>query len=79
MPDIKMSKPDVEAALDTTGAPLDVEAALADLSWTKPDIDDARAAAARGDVVSMDEAIADIDMHIALLRKWRSRTLTDHR
>ncbi len=36
--------------------------------WAKPYLDEARAAVARGDVVSLDEAIADIDAHIASLK-----------
>jgi len=32
-----------------------------DLAWAKPYVDDARAAAARGEVVSLDEAIADLN------------------
>jgi antitoxin ParD1/3/4 len=39
-----------------------------DLSWAKPYIDDARVAAARGEVVSMDAAMADIDAHMASLK-----------
>ena len=36
-----------------------------DLSWAKPYVDEGRAAAARGEVVSLDDAVADIDSHIA--------------
>jgi antitoxin ParD1/3/4 len=40
-----------------------------DLAWAKPYVDQARAAAAQGEVVSVDEAIADIDAHIAKLKR----------
>ena len=38
-----------------------------DLAWAKPYVDEGRAAIARGEVVSLDEAIADIDAQIASL------------
>jgi len=34
-------------------------------AWAKPYVDEARGAIARGEVVSLDEAIADIDAHLA--------------
>jgi Arc/MetJ-type ribon-helix-helix transcriptional regulator len=40
-----------------------------DLSWAKPYVDAGRAAAARGEIVSMDEAMADIDAHMASLQR----------
>ena len=40
-----------------------------DLAWAKPYVDEGRAAAARGDVVSLDDAVADIDAHIAALKR----------
>jgi antitoxin ParD1/3/4 len=40
-----------------------------DLAWAKPDVDEGRAAAARGEVVSLDDAAADIDAHIAALKR----------
>jgi antitoxin ParD1/3/4 len=40
-----------------------------DLAWAKPDIDEARAAAARGESVNLDDAIADIDAHLASLKR----------
>jgi Arc/MetJ-type ribon-helix-helix transcriptional regulator len=40
-----------------------------DLSWAKPYVDAGRAAAARGEVISMDEAMADIDTHMASLQR----------
>ena len=40
-----------------------------DLAWAKPYVDEARAAAARGEVVSIDDAIADIDAHVAALKR----------
>jgi antitoxin ParD1/3/4 len=36
-----------------------------DFAWAKPYLDEARAVVARGEVVSVDEAIADIDAHLA--------------
>ena len=40
-----------------------------DLSWAKPYVDAGRAAAACGEAVSMDEAMADIDTHMASLQR----------
>jgi len=40
-----------------------------ELAWAKPYIDEARAAAARGEVVSLDDAITDIDAHLATLKR----------
>jgi len=40
-----------------------------DLAWAKPYVDEGRAAAARGEVVSLDDAVADIDSHIAKLKR----------
>lgn len=40
-----------------------------DLAWAKPYVDEGRAAAARGEVVSLDDAAADIDAHIAALKR----------
>jgi hypothetical protein len=40
-----------------------------DLSWAKPYVDEARAAAARGEIVSLDDAIADIDAHLTALKR----------
>jgi antitoxin ParD1/3/4 len=40
-----------------------------DLAWAKPYVDEARAAAVRGEVVSLDDALADIDAHIAALKR----------
>ena len=37
-------------------------------AWAKPYVDEARAAVARGEVVSLDEAIADIDTHLTSLK-----------
>jgi antitoxin ParD1/3/4 len=39
-----------------------------DLAWARPYADEARAAAMRGEVVSLDDAIADIDAHLATLK-----------
>jgi antitoxin ParD1/3/4 len=39
-----------------------------DFAWAKPYLDEARAAVARGEVVSLEEAIADIDAHFASLK-----------
>jgi hypothetical protein len=40
-----------------------------DLSWAKPYVDEARAAAAQGEAVSLDDAIHDIDAHLATLKR----------
>jgi antitoxin ParD1/3/4 len=39
-----------------------------DLAWAKPYVDEARAAIARGEFVSLEDAIADIDAQIASLK-----------
>jgi Arc/MetJ-type ribon-helix-helix transcriptional regulator len=39
-----------------------------DLAWARPYVDEARAAAAQGEVVSLDDALADIDAHLASLK-----------
>ena len=39
-----------------------------DLAWAKPHVDEARAAVSRGEVISLDEAIGDIDAHLASLK-----------
>lgn len=39
-----------------------------DLAWARPYVDEARAAVARGEVVSLDDAIADIDAYVASLK-----------
>jgi hypothetical protein len=35
-----------------------------DFSWTKPYVDEARAAAERGEILSLDEAVDDIEAHL---------------
>ncbi len=40
-----------------------------DLGWAKPYVDAPRAMLARGDVLSVEEAIADVDAHIASLKR----------
>jgi antitoxin ParD1/3/4 len=35
-----------------------------DFAWARPYVDEARAAAARGEVISLDDAIADIDVQL---------------
>jgi hypothetical protein len=40
-----------------------------DLAWAKPYVDEARSAAARGEVAPLDEALADIDAHLAELKR----------
>ncbi len=40
-----------------------------DLAWAKPYVDEARAAAARGETVPLDDAVADIDAHLAALKR----------
>jgi len=39
-----------------------------DFAWAKPYVDEARAAVARGEVISLDDAIADIDAHLESLK-----------
>ncbi len=39
-----------------------------DFAWARPYVDEARAAVARGEFVSVDEAIADIDAHLKSLK-----------
>jgi Arc/MetJ-type ribon-helix-helix transcriptional regulator len=39
-----------------------------DFAWAKPYVDAARASVKRGEVVSLDEAIADIDVHLTSLK-----------
>jgi len=39
-----------------------------DFAWAKPRAEEARADLARGEVVSLDEALADIDAHVASLK-----------
>jgi len=39
-----------------------------DLSWARSDVEKARDAVKRGDVVSLDDAIADIDQHLATFK-----------
>lgn len=38
-----------------------------DFAWAKPYVDEARAAVARGEFVSVDEAIADMEAHVKSL------------
>jgi Arc/MetJ-type ribon-helix-helix transcriptional regulator len=40
-----------------------------DLSWAKPYVDEARAGAAQGEAVSLEDAVADIDAHLATLKR----------
>jgi antitoxin ParD1/3/4 len=40
-----------------------------DLTWAKSYVDEGRAAAARGEVVSLDDAVGDIDAQIAALKR----------
>jgi Arc/MetJ-type ribon-helix-helix transcriptional regulator len=40
-----------------------------DLAWAKAYVDEGRAAAVRGEVVSLDDAVADMDTHIASLKR----------
>jgi Arc/MetJ-type ribon-helix-helix transcriptional regulator len=39
-----------------------------DFAWARPYVDEARAAASRGEIVPLDDAIADIDAHLATLK-----------
>ena|ERR1700704_2205845 len=40
-----------------------------DLVWAKPYVDEGREGAAQGEVVSLDDAVADMDSHIAALKR----------
>jgi len=40
-----------------------------DLAWAKPYVDEARDAVARGEAVSIDDAVADVDAHLATLKR----------
>jgi antitoxin ParD1/3/4 len=40
-----------------------------DLAWAKPYVEEARAAAARGEVLPIDDALSDIDKHLATLKR----------
>jgi Arc/MetJ-type ribon-helix-helix transcriptional regulator len=40
-----------------------------DLVWAKSYLEEARAAAERGEVVSLDDALADMDAHLAALKR----------
>ncbi len=40
-----------------------------DLAWAKLYVDEARDAVARGEVVPLDDAVADIDAHLATLKR----------
>ncbi len=35
-----------------------------EFAWARPYVDQARAAAARGEVVSLEEAVTDVDLHL---------------
>jgi hypothetical protein len=39
-----------------------------DFAWAKPYVDEARAAAARGEVLSLEDAIEDMDSHFRSLK-----------
>jgi hypothetical protein len=39
-----------------------------DFTWAKPYVDEARAAAARGEVLSLEDAIEDMDTHFRSLK-----------
>jgi len=60
--------PSVDDAVAIAVADL-IEAVDDDLAWAKPYVDEARAAVARRDVVSLDDALADIDDHLASLKR----------
>jgi Arc/MetJ-type ribon-helix-helix transcriptional regulator len=46
-----------------------MEAGQDDLSWARPYVDAARSATAQGEVVPLDEALADLDAHLAALKR----------
>ncbi|HTV36921.1 MAG TPA: hypothetical protein VMF12_10875 [Xanthobacteraceae bacterium] len=60
--------PSVDDAVAVAVADL-MEIADDDLGWAKPYLDEARQAAVRGEVVSLDDAIADIDAHLGTLKR----------
>lgn len=60
--------PSVDDAVAIAVAEL-IEAADNDLAWAKPYVDEAREAMARGETGSLDDAIADIDAHLAALKR----------
>jgi len=60
--------PSVDDAVAVAVADL-MEIAGDDLAWAKPYVDEARLAAARGEVVALDDALADIDAHLATLKR----------
>jgi len=60
--------PSVDDAVAIAVAEL-METADDDLAWAKPFVDEARATAARGEVVSLEDALADIDAHLATLKR----------
>ena len=60
--------PSVEDAVRVALADLKLSLDLADLSWAKPYIDEARAQVARGEVVDGDEFLARLDQGIDALR-----------
>jgi antitoxin ParD1/3/4 len=40
-----------------------------DLAWAKPYVDEARADVAKGQTVSLEDALADMDAHLATLKR----------
>lgn len=60
--------PSVDDAVAIAVAEL-MEAADDDLGWARPDVEEARDAAARGEVVSLEDALADIDAHLTTLKR----------
>jgi hypothetical protein len=61
--------PSLEAALSAAVAELKAREREPDLTWTKPLIDASRAAVARGEGVSLDEAMKHWDDTISRLRR----------
>ena len=60
--------PSVDDAVAIAVAEL-MEATDDDLAWAKPYVDEARQAASRGEVVSLEDALADIDAHLDTLKR----------
>jgi antitoxin ParD1/3/4 len=60
--------PSVDDAVAVAVADL-MEVADDDLAWARPYIDEARQAAMRGEVLSLEDALADIDAHLATLKR----------
>ena len=61
--------PSVDAALNAAIAELKARDSAPDLEWAKPLVDESRAAIARGEGVTLDEALKHWDDTLARLRR----------